>query len=40
VRTVHPAPVLGEHTTEALEELGYSQERIAALRESGVVAGA
>jgi crotonobetainyl-CoA:carnitine CoA-transferase CaiB-like acyl-CoA transferase len=37
--TVPPAPVLGEHTTQALEALGYSPQRIADLRESGAVAG-
>ncbi|MHB2001130.1 MAG: CaiB/BaiF CoA transferase family protein [Solirubrobacteraceae bacterium] len=34
-----PAPALGEHTTEVLAEIGFEQERIAALLESGAVAG-
>jgi len=32
------APVLGEHTDEVLKSLGYSAERIAALRTEGAVA--
>jgi crotonobetainyl-CoA:carnitine CoA-transferase CaiB-like acyl-CoA transferase len=32
------APVLGEHTDEVLASLGYSAERIAALRAEGAVA--
>ena len=35
--TVGPAPLLGEHTDEALHDLGYSTDRIAELRASGVV---
>jgi crotonobetainyl-CoA:carnitine CoA-transferase CaiB-like acyl-CoA transferase len=31
------APLLGEHTAEVLEGLGYSPERIAALRDAGIV---
>jgi len=34
---VGPAPLLGEHTTETLEALGYEEARIAALREGGVI---
>jgi alpha-methylacyl-CoA racemase len=34
-----PAPSLGEHTREVLSELGYAEERINALVESGAVAG-
>jgi len=34
-----PAPSLGEHTDEVLEEAGYSAEKIAALKESGAAAG-
>jgi crotonobetainyl-CoA:carnitine CoA-transferase CaiB-like acyl-CoA transferase len=34
-----PGPVLGEHTDEVLSAAGYSEEEIAALRESGAVAG-
>jgi len=34
-----PAPSLGEHTDEVLEEAGYSAEEIAALKESGAAAG-
>jgi crotonobetainyl-CoA:carnitine CoA-transferase CaiB-like acyl-CoA transferase len=34
---LRPAPVLGEHTTEALAALGYPPERIDTLREAGVV---
>ena len=32
-----PAPLLGQHTNEALGELGYSEADVAALREQGVV---
>jgi crotonobetainyl-CoA:carnitine CoA-transferase CaiB-like acyl-CoA transferase len=32
-----PAPLLGEHTLETLEELGYSESDIASLRERGIV---
>lgn len=32
-----PAPLLGEHTDEILTELGYDAEKIARLREEGVV---
>ncbi len=35
--TVRPAPLLGEHSTEALESLGYPPERVAALRDAGIV---
>ncbi len=31
------SPLLGEHTDEVLAELGYSPERIAALREEHVI---
>jgi crotonobetainyl-CoA:carnitine CoA-transferase CaiB-like acyl-CoA transferase len=34
---LRPAPLLGEHTTELLEELAYSPERIAALRDAGII---
>ena len=34
-----PGPVLGEHTREVLGSLGYSDEDVAALEESGAVAG-
>ena len=34
-----PAPALGEHTDEVLMAAGFSAEEIAALRESGAVAG-
>ena len=33
----HPAPKLGQDTEKLLRELGYSQKRIDALRDSGVV---
>jgi crotonobetainyl-CoA:carnitine CoA-transferase CaiB-like acyl-CoA transferase len=36
-RLRHPTPRLGEHTDEILHTLGYSPERIAALRERGVI---
>jgi CoA:oxalate CoA-transferase len=32
-----PAPKLGEHTDEVLRELGYDAQRLAALRERGIV---
>jgi alpha-methylacyl-CoA racemase len=35
-----PGPALGEHTREVLESLGYSAGEIAALEQSGAVAGA
>jgi crotonobetainyl-CoA:carnitine CoA-transferase CaiB-like acyl-CoA transferase len=34
-----PGPVLGEHTREVLASLGYDHEDVAALEESGAVAG-
>jgi crotonobetainyl-CoA:carnitine CoA-transferase CaiB-like acyl-CoA transferase len=34
-----PGPVLGEHTDAVLRSLGYDEERIAALKEAGAVAG-
>jgi crotonobetainyl-CoA:carnitine CoA-transferase CaiB-like acyl-CoA transferase len=34
-----PAPAFGEHTDEVLAEIGYSAEEIAALKESGAIAG-
>jgi crotonobetainyl-CoA:carnitine CoA-transferase CaiB-like acyl-CoA transferase len=34
-----PPPLLGEHTTEILAEIGYSGEEIAALRRIGVIVG-
>jgi alpha-methylacyl-CoA racemase len=34
-----PGPALGEHTDEVLRALGYDDERIAALKEGGAVAG-
>jgi alpha-methylacyl-CoA racemase len=34
-----PGPALGEHTDEVLAGLGYSEEEIAALKESGAAAG-
>ncbi|MGZ5313226.1 MAG: CaiB/BaiF CoA transferase family protein [Solirubrobacterales bacterium] len=38
-RVEAPGPSLGEHTDEVLEAAGYSAEQIAALKESGAVAG-
>ncbi|MBW8754698.1 MAG: CoA transferase, partial [Sphingomonadales bacterium] len=32
-----PPPMLGEHNGEVLGELGYSEERIAELRDSGII---
>ena len=32
-----PAPLLGEHTTETLEALGYTPDRIDTLRHAGVI---
>jgi crotonobetainyl-CoA:carnitine CoA-transferase CaiB-like acyl-CoA transferase len=32
-----PAPTLGEHTDEVLRDLGYEAQRIAALREAGII---
>jgi alpha-methylacyl-CoA racemase len=34
-----PAPALGEHTDEVLREIGYADAEIAALKESGAIAG-
>ncbi|HEV2790049.1 MAG TPA: CoA transferase, partial [Solirubrobacterales bacterium] len=34
-----PAPAFGEHTHEVLAEVGYSEDEIAAMKESGAVAG-
>jgi crotonobetainyl-CoA:carnitine CoA-transferase CaiB-like acyl-CoA transferase len=34
-----PGPALGEHTHEVLAALGFSGEQVAALEESGAVAG-
>ena len=36
-RTHHPGPRLGEHTSEVLRELGYSEAQEAALRARGVI---
>ena len=33
------APGLGEHTAEILKDLGYTQEQIAQLKESGTTVG-
>jgi benzylsuccinate CoA-transferase BbsE subunit len=32
-----PAPLLGEHTEEILQELGYTQDDILILRQTGVI---
>ena len=32
-----PAPLLGEHTSEILQELGYTQDQIKAWQESGLL---
>ena len=37
--TSRPAPAFGEHTTEVLAAVGYSEEEIAAMIESGAAAG-
>ncbi|HEX2265514.1 MAG TPA: CoA transferase, partial [Solirubrobacterales bacterium] len=37
--TARPAPAFGEHTDEVLREVGYSDEEIAAMKESGAAAG-
>jgi crotonobetainyl-CoA:carnitine CoA-transferase CaiB-like acyl-CoA transferase len=34
-----PAPAFGEHTDEVLREAGYSDEEIAAMKDSGAAAG-
>jgi alpha-methylacyl-CoA racemase len=34
-----PGPTLGEHTGEVLAALGYDEAQVAALKESGAVAG-
>lgn len=36
-RVIRPAPMLGEHTEEVLQELGYASEEISLLRGEGVV---
>ena len=38
-RAGRPGPALGEHTHEVLAALGYDDDEIAALEESGAVAG-
>jgi crotonobetainyl-CoA:carnitine CoA-transferase CaiB-like acyl-CoA transferase len=35
---LRPAPLLGEHTTEALTGIGYPAARVAELRAAGIVA--
>jgi formyl-CoA transferase len=37
VSEVKRSPLLGEHTDQVLEQLGYSQKEIAALREAKVI---
>jgi crotonobetainyl-CoA:carnitine CoA-transferase CaiB-like acyl-CoA transferase len=37
-KTVRPAPLLGEHTSEILEEAGYSPDQIATLCKKGAIA--
>jgi crotonobetainyl-CoA:carnitine CoA-transferase CaiB-like acyl-CoA transferase len=34
---MRPAPLLGEHTAELMQGLGYTREAIAALEAAGVV---
>lgn len=36
---IKPAPTFGQHTKEILKELGYSGEKVEALKEGGVVVG-
>ena len=36
-RLRHPAPAVGQHTREIFSRIGYSEERIAALAEKGVI---
>jgi crotonobetainyl-CoA:carnitine CoA-transferase CaiB-like acyl-CoA transferase len=36
-RLRRPAPELGQHTDQVLSEAGYDPDRIAALREAGVI---
>jgi crotonobetainyl-CoA:carnitine CoA-transferase CaiB-like acyl-CoA transferase len=38
-RADRPAPAFGEHTEEVLREAGYSDEEVAAMKESGAAAG-
>ena len=35
--TIPPAPLLGEHTDEVLDALGYPPARVAALRDAGII---
>ncbi|HEU0201211.1 MAG TPA: CaiB/BaiF CoA-transferase family protein [Burkholderiaceae bacterium] len=37
LQTLDPPPLLGQHSDEILQEMGYDSERIAALRAAGVV---